>query len=100
MRRGFLQAWISCGELAELAPEVVAVARGAAALADGLGHVRIQLRNQPRIGGHGDLNRFDGQLADDMDLIDEAAKPEAAVRVQPAGSSAASREAVHLTARD
>src|SRR3954451_25235272 len=56
----------SGGELAGLVCEVLAVAGGAAALADGLGHVRVQLGDQAGVAGDGDAARFGGQLADDM----------------------------------
>jgi hypothetical protein len=61
---------VSGGELLDLVAEVVAVVGGAAALADGLGHVRVQLRDEPRVGGQGDPDGFDGQVADDV--YDEA----------------------------
>ena len=54
----------SCGELPELVAEVVAVGGCAAALADGLGHVRVQLRDEARVAGQGDPDVLDGQLAD------------------------------------
>jgi hypothetical protein len=39
-------------------------------LADGLGHVRVQLGDEPRVASQGDPDGFDGQFADDVD--DEA----------------------------
>jgi hypothetical protein len=54
--------------LAGLVCEVLAVAGGAAALADGLGHVWVQLGDQAGVAGEGDAGRFDGQFADDVDV--------------------------------
>jgi hypothetical protein len=53
--------------LVEFLAEVVAVGGCAAALADGLGHVGIQLWDEARVAGQGDPDGFDGQLADDVD---------------------------------
>jgi hypothetical protein len=57
----------SRGQLAGLASEVRAVVGCAAALADGLGHVWVQVGHQPRVAGQDDPDGFDGQLADDVD---------------------------------